>query len=297
MMISVVICTHNRADSLARTLASLTTQTLSHDDFEVLVVDNASTDHTANVVGTFPNLPVRYIYEPTLGLSIARNTGWHAARGEYVAFLDDDAVAVPDWLMSIMQEIAERPNTNVCYAGRSKVRFPSVRPSWLSDALMVSFGELDLGDRVRYLNETSHFALGCNMILPRSVLKTCDGFAPTLGRIATQLRSGEEVLLQQQILATGGDIVYLPDALISHHIDTARLTRRWVLRRRFWEGVSMVEAARLKTEPVSVWHECRQLLDSLISYRLFTSFTLSRWCGVAVKLGRVIGAARAHREA
>lgn len=296
MKISVVICTHNRADSLKRTLTSLTTQTLSPDDFEVLVVDNASTDHTAKVVDTFSNLPVRYVYEPTLGLSVARNTGWRSARGAYVAFLDDDAIPVPEWLAAIVHAATARPGVDICLAGRSLVSVSQERPSWLGDRLMVYFGELDLGDHTHILNETPHFALGCNMTFPRAVLKKYGGFSPALGRIATQLRSGEEVLLQKQILATGGLIVYLPDALVYHHIDASRLTRRWLLKRRFWEGVSMIEVARLNTETVSLWNECYRLLDSLFSYRLFTSFTLSRWSEVTEKLGRVIGAARAHRE-
>ncbi|MGB5916428.1 MAG: glycosyltransferase family A protein, partial [Phormidesmis sp.] len=98
-LISAIICTHNREQYLGAAIDSLLAQTL--DCYEIIVVDNASTDATAAIAksrvdsaaNNAANTKVRYIYEPTLGLSVARNRGAKEAQGEILAYLDDDAEA------------------------------------------------------------------------------------------------------------------------------------------------------------------------------------------------------------
>src|SRR4051812_38260125 len=100
MFFSIVICSYNRLDHLLASVESALRQSIPSDNYEVVVVDNASTDGTAeaiqNLTEKHPNL--RYLYETRLGLATARNTGWQAAQGTYVAFLDDDAKAESNWL-------------------------------------------------------------------------------------------------------------------------------------------------------------------------------------------------------
>ncbi|MEE8471432.1 MAG: glycosyltransferase family A protein [Dehalococcoidia bacterium] len=94
--VSAIICTHNRSDYLRQAIQSLADQTLPTEQYEVIVVDNGSTDNTRAVVEGFDHIAnLRYVYEPILGLSQARNTGWQNARGEYIAFMDDDAIGYP----------------------------------------------------------------------------------------------------------------------------------------------------------------------------------------------------------
>src|SRR5712671_6825521 len=102
--ISVIIATHNRADLLAIALKSLARQTIPPAEYEVIVVDNASSDQTPAVVRQMsPAMPqVRYVFEERLGLSWARNAGLEAARAPYVAYLDDDAKAEPEWLEALL---------------------------------------------------------------------------------------------------------------------------------------------------------------------------------------------------
>src|SRR3954462_16013674 len=89
-LISVVLCTRNRADLLKIALDSLVAQAYPRDDFEVLVIDNASTDHTPQIVAQYDSLGImRYIQEPNIGLCVARNTGWQSARGRLIAYFDD----------------------------------------------------------------------------------------------------------------------------------------------------------------------------------------------------------------
>ena len=101
-LISVVICTHNRSKYLLKAIRSVLGQDYPEDRYELVVIDNASTDSTADQVRPFLDTGrLRYVLEPELGISFARNTGWREAAGRYIAYLDDDAVASPGWLSAI----------------------------------------------------------------------------------------------------------------------------------------------------------------------------------------------------
>src|SRR3989337_3554689 len=103
-VISAIICTHNRVEYLTKAIQSLVDQNIPKSKYEIIVVDNCSTDSTREVVEKFSSKSnIRYIYEPTLGANKARNTGWRNARGKYIAYLDDDAIASPVWLCRILQ--------------------------------------------------------------------------------------------------------------------------------------------------------------------------------------------------
>ena len=100
LRLSIVICTYNRADLARQAIASVLAQDFPSSEYELLVVDNRSTDHTGAMAQEFcaSNPNVRYLIEKEIGLSHARNCGWQAARGEYVAYIDDDCKVPPSWL-------------------------------------------------------------------------------------------------------------------------------------------------------------------------------------------------------
>ena len=118
--ISAVICTYNRADCLARAIKSLVNQTLPKENYEILIVDNASTDSTKDIIRReFSGVPnLSYFYEPVLGIARARNTGWNNAKGTYVCYLDDDAVASPEWLEKIIEVFRTTTLKIGCVGGR-----------------------------------------------------------------------------------------------------------------------------------------------------------------------------------
>src|SRR3989344_2536998 len=109
-IVTVVVCTYNRSDLLYKCLESLVRQTVSKNLYEVLVVDNNSKDNTQQAVKRFIKtyVHIRNIKTDVQGLSHARNIGWKHAKGEYIAYIDDDAIAEPDWIEQIIQFI----NTN-----------------------------------------------------------------------------------------------------------------------------------------------------------------------------------------
>jgi glycosyltransferase involved in cell wall biosynthesis len=111
-VVSVVIATRNRAESLRDTLASLTRQSRRPD--EVIVVDNASGDHTRDVALNFvDSLNLKYVYAAKRGIPYARNAGIQNARGDIIAFIDDDCLADENWLKNLEIPFVKDPHIGV----------------------------------------------------------------------------------------------------------------------------------------------------------------------------------------
>ena len=138
MQASVIIPTHNRADVLLQCLTAVSQLHADFSSFEVLVVDNASSDHTKDACTEFakshPELSIRYLYEATQGVSYARNRGVREARGEFVCLLDDDSPPTPDWLVALLQPFSSP--TVGCTGGESVPDFKCQQvPDWLKGDL------------------------------------------------------------------------------------------------------------------------------------------------------------------
>lgn len=253
--ISAIICTLNRAEYLRESIGSLLNQTLPKTRYEILIVDNGSTDNTSEVVNReyddVQNL--RYVYEPILGLSQARNTGWRQAVGEYVAYLDDDAIAYPQWLEKILHVFETIKPKPACVGGRIEPLWETARPPWLSDRIARCLGVLDLSDSPMTLDD-SHGLFGGNSAYPRHLLETVGGFQTSLGRKGNKLLSNEENLLHQQLKQRGYHYYYHPEVAIRHHVPSFRLTKSWLIRRWYWQGVSdAVAAIHLASPPTLKW--------------------------------------------
>lgn len=229
-VLSVVVCTHDRAELLPACLGALAAEASAL--VEVLVVDNASTDATPAVLSGFP---VRVVPEPRLGLSHARNAGWQQARGEWVAYLDDDATVLPGWTDGMLAAVAA-PAT-LAVAGRIRLDWPGGRPRWLHPSLEPYFTCLDLGVDVAVL-PAPRFPYGANMALRRADLEALGGFDPALGRSGLRsLRSNEERELCQRLRGLRpGEVRYAGAAEVRHHVDPGRVSRRWLARRAWAEG-------------------------------------------------------------
>jgi glycosyltransferase involved in cell wall biosynthesis len=247
--ISAVVCTHNRAFYLDKAIRSLLRQTLDASKFEIIVVDNASTDDTKRVVighkETAENL--RYIHEPELGLSHARNTGFREASGRFVAYLDDDAVASEDWLKAALEAFDAGGPQVGCVGGRVDPIWEAPQPSWLPEELISYLTVLDLSAEPRFI-EQSELIVGANMAFPRTCLGKAGGFRPCLGRTGKQLQSNDELALRRTIENQGFLTYYQPKMRVSHHILSERLCKTWFIRRLFWQGVSDIAGEDLLKE-------------------------------------------------
>jgi glycosyltransferase involved in cell wall biosynthesis len=236
--ISAIICTHNRDAYLGAAIDSLLGQDC--EDFEVVVVDNGSSDRTKSVVeDRLPHPRLRYIWEPELGLSVARNRGAKETRSPILAYLDDDAVASPQWLKTLLE--AYRTNDKLAVAGgKVTLLWPDgvQQPSWLSPGLAGNLGAYDLGDRWTYIQTPGLTPRGLNYSIRRTFLEQVGGFDPQLGRVGKKLLSNEELVMTEKALELGWQVAYIPEALAAHNVDPARLHRSWFLQRGWWQGIS-----------------------------------------------------------
>ncbi len=236
--ISAVIPTFNRAAYLREAIQSLIQQTLPREQYEILVVDNCSTDETKQVVASeFADVPnLRYLYDPILGLNHARNTGWQQSRGVYVAYTDDDAVVASDWLeKTVLTFDAIIPRAG-CVGGRVIPIWEVPRPAWLPEELVVLYTVTNIPS-AKVLTKGESL-LGANIAFRKSTLEAVGAFLPGLDRNGNKLLSNGEVLLQIELDRSGVPRFYNPDVIVHHHIPASRLTQAWLLKRMYWQGVS-----------------------------------------------------------
>jgi len=239
--ISVIICTYNRADIIGEAIQSVLNQDLERDLFEVLVVNNASTDNTSDILKEFEyDQSIRWIYESNPGLSKARNSGWRNAKGRYIAYIDDDAKADVQWLRQALfcfEKIVPTPDG---LTGPIYLNCKESLPDWLEGELQLPLGKLDWGTQPFKINCQKHKIVGANCFFQKSTLERLGGFNEDLGRKKKLLLSGEEVLLQKKIEDAGGSIWYHPGISVGHFVPKDRLTPAWFYKRYYWGGVSDV---------------------------------------------------------
>jgi glycosyltransferase involved in cell wall biosynthesis len=298
--ISVVIPTYNRTEYLRKAIKSLIDQTLPMDQYEILVIDNCSVDNTRKVVcEEFKNVRnLRYIYEPRLGLTYARNAGWQNATGEYIAYLDDDAVASRQWLEKILEVFETVKPQPGCVGGKIEPIWEAPRPSWLSDSKLGDLAILNWSNKPVVLNKKQWVA-GANMSLPRKILEKVNGFQPGFGRASDKLFTGEDILLERKLAQMGYHCFYHPDILVWHHVPSSRLTKYWFIKRAYWQGVADASIQIHEESPSVSWRLLKgmtTLLRILLSPReLFCSLAPTNnprcfhlKCSVLARAGHVL---------
>src|SRR5437899_2082026 len=235
---SVVIPTHNRRATLAALLERAAPQATAAGA-EVVVVDNGSTDGTREALARLEaDGRVRVVREPTPGATRARNAGARAARGDVVAFVDDDALPSNGWLAALL---AAFENPRVAAAGgRVRLRFAGALPAWWDATLATYLAAYDLGPEPADLGARPWYdsPRGLNLAVRRAALLAVGGFKLRLGPRAGRPSVGEESDLCFRLLARGHEIRYVPSAVVEHLVDPARLHPRWFFQRAFWTGWS-----------------------------------------------------------
>jgi glycosyltransferase involved in cell wall biosynthesis len=240
---TVLICTYNRADRLAETLDSLALTRAPGLHWDVIVVDNNSTDHTAAVVKTrvrsYP-VALRYLFEPTQGKSPALNTGLAATGATIIAFTDDDVRIGAEWLERGCAPLLDDPSIH--YTGGPVLPiWERPCPPWLDTRRSDLWGTLAIlnyGPEPFIFEERQRVPLGANMAVRRELIDRIGGFDPALGRRGASLLGQEQAEFFCRSRATGARGLYVPAMSLEHHVPAARLTLDYFRRWWFWKGVS-----------------------------------------------------------
>lgn len=241
-LVSVIICTYNRAAFLQDNLDTLIRAVVAyHRPVEILVVNNASTDETDAVVNAAirenPSLTITLIHEPRQGLSQARNTGISRAQGDVICFLDDDVFVPEGWLDGLLSAFALGDNV-VCVAGKIKLHWPDVpRPSWVDERCCRFYGAFSHGDESFILPYGADF-FGGNVALTRRAVETIGLFSADLGRKRGSLLSGEDTEYSKRLWEAGFAIAYSANGYILHRVQPDRMRFVWMVRRNFWAGLT-----------------------------------------------------------
>ena len=232
---SVVVCTYNRCANLPGCLGKLAQQAgVRGLRWEVVVVDNNSTDRTPEVVrDRSRQLPIaiRYVREPQQGLNYARNRGVMESEGDFFAFIDDDIAAQPSWLAAVHS--AFRTNDADAVGGRIHLD-PSLQlPRWIKPEMYGFLGHQDLGDNAFRMDGVRMYPFGGNMAFNRRVVDRIGMFNPNLGRRGagqkrSELFKGAETDYFRRLAAAGGArIFYEPNAIVHHRVVPNQLTKKY----------------------------------------------------------------------
>jgi glycosyltransferase involved in cell wall biosynthesis len=239
MKYSIVIATHNRAADLRGTLTSLATISTPHA-WEVIVVDNNSSDDTPSVVQElapgFP-VPLRYTFESVSGRSAALNTGIAMAQGEIIVTTDDDVRVEPDWLENAGGALARLGCDYI--GGRVHPIWGGPRPAWLPDRPSNHWAVialLDYGPEAFEL--TTRMPIGVNMAFRREAFQVAGGWDPRIGRKAGTLLGQEvrEWCIRAREKGLRG--FYAPELMLRHMIPANRLNKEYFRRWFYWRGIS-----------------------------------------------------------
>ncbi len=220
--ISLVICTYNRAQHLPQAFESIRNQTAAAQDWELVLVDNRSTDDTAAITKQFiaanPGLNVRYCYEANPGLSFARNRGVAEAAAPVISFVDDDVILSPDYIKEMAAFFEQYPQATGV-GGKVIPRYESgSEPAWMSKYLNGFVGKVDFGPEIKKFDAAMKYPAGCNMTYTKDIIRKAGGFNNEL-----TFRSDDKYMFYR-IAPLSNEIYYHPGAWLEHFIDAHRLT-------------------------------------------------------------------------
>lgn len=261
--ISIIVCTYNRDKYIYKTLEHIAQNDFPKQHYEIILVDNNSTDRTvpecARFRQNYPDIPFFYFLEANQGLSFARNRGIAEARGDILVFLDDDAFMHKNYLHNLKNNLKNHPAS--AFGGKIIPEYETGQPPvWMSKWSYIWVSALDKGDKI-CLFEGKSFPIGANMGFRRTEIPA-DGFNTTLGRKKGNLMGGEEKDIFNRMKAREAKIYYFPDVEVRHIIPEKRTTRAYI--RQLALGVGMSE--RLRTRKISGTTYLKRILSEIIKW-------------------------------
>jgi len=261
--VSIVICTYNRDKFIGEALDSLAKQTLSSENFEIVIVNNNSNDTTESICKNFiaqhPELDINYVMERQQGLSFARNRGIEEAKYGIISYIDDDAYTKPDFAEIVFKYFNENPNT-AGIGGKITPRYEIQEPDWMNPYLYGVVSAVDHGDEI--LKFGKRYPVGCNMSYRKDILQKAGGFNTNLKW------RGDDKFIYLAVRKVSDEIYYIPSLEVEHTIDAYRTTDESFIGITTKFGSS--ECKRVQDE--GSWVYFKKLLEFF--YKLAGSFIL-----------------------
>ncbi len=274
---SIIIATFNRAIYLSQCFEGLASLDNDPADFEIIIIDNNSTDNTADIIRQFaesnPNYTVQYLYEPRQGATLARNRGIETALGEIICFLDDDTVPSPDWLNSVLNGFTD-PLVG-CVGGPAILDFQGQNvPPWLREDLkgLLSGYSLEY-DRTTTITLVEEYPFLCNMAVRSGIFREVGDFRTDLGPTGNKLVVGEETELIGRIREAGWLAIYQPEAEVRHLVAPERLRKQYIYRSAMRLSVTHIFLTFdkrihmiLRWLASDLWYATRMVLSLLLAF-------------------------------
>jgi len=247
MQLSIIICSYNRANYISAALDALYQQTTSLDQFEVFVVDNNSSDGTPAIFSAWrashPNGQFYYVTEKQQGASFARNTGAALAKADWLCFIDDDAIAYPNYVAQVIKHTYDQPFV-IGFGGRIIPKYIPEEPKWMSYYVSSMVGNFDYAPKACAF-EHGKYPLESNMIVSKKVFDQVGGFNTAIpGVMGTVRIGGEGKDLFYKIMHLGHTIYYDPSIIVDHIVEVSKLTPAYLYR--VASGIGRGERARTK---------------------------------------------------
>ncbi|MCR9253055.1 MAG: glycosyltransferase [bacterium] len=247
--LSIVVCTYNRDQYIQKTLEHLRDQTIKKSKYEVIIVNNNSTDNTNEIIESFLKgegencSNFRYFIELNQGHSFSRNRGITESNSPLINFIDDDAFVKPDFAEEIIKFFDETPDAKAI-GGKIIPHYEGEKPKWMSKYLLPLVAALDMGTKVTRF-KGSKFPIGANMTFRSSVFEKYGIFNVDLGRKGSGLEGGDEKDVFMRMKKNNEPIYYLPTAQVDHVIPEKRIQKDYI--KGLAVGVGTSEKKRLKT--------------------------------------------------
>lgn len=263
MTISFIICTYNREQYIYECLSRLVSNTVK-EGWEIILVNNNSTDNTAaecaRFVEDYKPANYRYFEETQQGLSFARNRGIQEAKGDWLIFLDDDAMVETDYIAHLQEHLANHPEAGA-FGGAIEPFFEEKQPEWLNPWSMGFVSAIDLGEQVNQFSSKS-YPIGANMGISRATIEQVGNFNPALGRTGNNLMGGEEKDIFSRIRQANIPILYFPGIRVRHCIPPKRTTPEFIARLGLGVGLS----ERMRTQNISTMAFYKRVISEGIKW-------------------------------
>ncbi len=275
---SIIIPTYNRPKLLAELLDSMLIQKFNPDDFEILVIDNNSTNDVKKLISDFtqvhPQFDIKYFLETQQGEQYAWNKGIKEAQGKLLIFVDDDTTFHQDYFATLENDFKNNLD-DIAGGGKVAPVFEYQKPAWINKFVMPYFAEINLGERSKFPKNKHPYAT--NMLISKNILNE-------VGTINTQLMSDKQTVppgsyerdLFQRIRSKGYSIYYFHDLVVWHFIPQEKINKSYVKERVIESGKTQRDIYKNKSfgwHIYGLWMDLVKWVAALVLsvYYIFTT--------------------------